>query len=156
MDVVCRSECVGDTDGCPIIWPLAPAWIGGRRTRECHLSELSYGAEEFHSLNRPCLADEISENPTAFQYETGICKRRDIDRADGQPQIPPVSLQTADFFVSPQGDDKWSGRLAKPEGKNGPFATNPCRATGPAPCARSFDGVGVIGIQRSGRTVRST
>jgi hypothetical protein len=36
---------------------------------------------------------------------------------------PPASPQTGDFFVSPQGDDKWSGRLVKPEGNDGPFAT---------------------------------
>ncbi|HZL90195.1 MAG TPA: right-handed parallel beta-helix repeat-containing protein [Pirellulaceae bacterium] len=31
--------------------------------------------------------------------------------------------QTADFFVSPRGNDKWSGKLAEPEGNDGPFAT---------------------------------
>ena len=30
---------------------------------------------------------------------------------------------TADFFVSPKGNDRWSGRLADPAGADGPFAT---------------------------------
>ena len=30
---------------------------------------------------------------------------------------------TADFFVSPKGDDRWSGRLADPGDGDGPFAT---------------------------------
>lgn len=30
---------------------------------------------------------------------------------------------TADFFVSPQDQDRWSGRLANPAGGDGPFAT---------------------------------
>ena len=34
-----------------------------------------------------------------------------------------ASTQTVDFFVSPQGQDRWSGRLADPDGTNGPFAT---------------------------------
>jgi len=38
-------------------------------------------------------------------------------------QTPPASRQTADFFVSPQGQDRWSGRLANPDGNDGPFAT---------------------------------
>jgi hypothetical protein len=29
-------------------------------------------------------------------------------------QTPRASRQTADFFVSPQGQDRWSGRLANP------------------------------------------
>src|SRR5262245_36546056 len=32
-------------------------------------------------------------------------------------------LQTPDFFVSPEGQDRWSGRLANPDGNDGPFAT---------------------------------
>ncbi len=31
--------------------------------------------------------------------------------------------QPADFFVSPEGQDRWSGRLANPVGNDGPFAT---------------------------------
>ncbi len=38
-------------------------------------------------------------------------------------QTPPASRQTADFFVSPQGQDRWSGRLANLDGNDGPFAT---------------------------------
>ena len=35
------------------------------------------------------------------------------------PRVPFV----ADFFVSPQGNDRWSGRLADPGENDGPFAT---------------------------------
>jgi hypothetical protein len=38
-------------------------------------------------------------------------------------QTAPGPRQTADFFVSPQGQDRWSGRLRKADGKDGPFAT---------------------------------
>jgi hypothetical protein len=38
-------------------------------------------------------------------------------------QVHAASLQTADFFVSHQGQDHWSGRLANPDGNDGPFAT---------------------------------
>ena len=31
--------------------------------------------------------------------------------------------QSADFFVSPRGNDAWSGRLADPGPADGPFAT---------------------------------
>jgi len=34
-----------------------------------------------------------------------------------------AAAATADFFVSPQGRDQWSGRLAEPDGNDGPFAT---------------------------------
>ena len=42
------------------------------------------------------------------------------DAAEGERQLP-----AADFYVSPAGNDTWSGRLAKPnvEGTDGPFAT---------------------------------
>src|SRR6476620_717073 len=30
---------------------------------------------------------------------------------------------TADFFVSPSGNDNWSGKRAKPDAGDGPFAT---------------------------------
>jgi len=38
-------------------------------------------------------------------------------------QTPPASRQKADFFVSPQGQDRWSGRVPNPNGNDGPFAT---------------------------------
>ena len=34
-----------------------------------------------------------------------------------------ASLPAADFFISPQGNDDWSGELADPEDSDGPFAT---------------------------------
>jgi hypothetical protein len=37
-----------------------------------------------------------------------------------EPLTGPTPVE---FFVSPQGDDSWSGRLATPGDKNGPFAT---------------------------------
>src|SRR5678815_192393 len=36
---------------------------------------------------------------------------------------PPRREPTADFFVSPRGNDAWSGTLADPVAGNGPFAT---------------------------------
>jgi len=38
-------------------------------------------------------------------------------------QVPTASTATADFFVSPKGNDRWSGRLADPGDSDGPFAT---------------------------------
>ena len=38
-------------------------------------------------------------------------------------QIPPAAPGTAEFYVSPSGQDPWSGRLALQDGKDGPFAT---------------------------------
>jgi hypothetical protein len=38
-------------------------------------------------------------------------------------QTPPASGQAANVFVSPQGKDRWSGRLASPDGDDGPLAT---------------------------------
>ncbi len=37
-------------------------------------------------------------------------------------QVPTASAPTADFFVSPKGNDLWSGRLADPCENDGPFA----------------------------------
>ncbi len=40
--------------------------------------------------------------------------------------IPALAAEpAADFFVSPRGNDQWSGRLAdpKPDGGDGPLAT---------------------------------
>ncbi len=48
---------------------------------------------------------------------------------DSLPKLMPVQgplrvhPETADFFVSPQGQDRWSGRRADPGGGEGPFAT---------------------------------
>jgi CubicO group peptidase (beta-lactamase class C family) len=36
---------------------------------------------------------------------------------------PAVTSPSVDFFVSPQGQDRWSGRQADPTGNDGPFAT---------------------------------
>ena len=36
---------------------------------------------------------------------------------------PAAWATTVDFFVSPTGDDRWSGRVADPEQNDGPFAT---------------------------------
>ncbi len=41
----------------------------------------------------------------------------------GAAATPDAKPQTADYFVSPQGQDRWSGRLADPDGNDGPFAT---------------------------------
>jgi len=38
-------------------------------------------------------------------------------------QAPTATAATADFFVSPKGNDRWSGRLADPGENDGPFAT---------------------------------
>ena len=38
-------------------------------------------------------------------------------------QAPTARAATADFFVSPKGNDRWSGRLADPGENDGPFAT---------------------------------
>ena len=38
-------------------------------------------------------------------------------------QAPPADAAQADFFVSPKGNDRWSGRLADPDENDGPFAT---------------------------------
>ena len=38
-------------------------------------------------------------------------------------QAPAAGAAHADFFVSPQGNDDWSGRLAEPNKDDGPFAT---------------------------------
>jgi len=38
-------------------------------------------------------------------------------------QAPTARALTADFFVSPKGNDRWSGRLADPGENDGPFAT---------------------------------
>src|SRR6185503_11338346 len=35
----------------------------------------------------------------------------------------PVARAEADFFVSPQGKDTWSGRVPEPDAGDGPFAT---------------------------------
>src|SRR5262245_43344170 len=37
--------------------------------------------------------------------------------------VPADNPDTAEFFVSPRGNDEWSGRLADPANNNGPFAT---------------------------------
>ena len=39
------------------------------------------------------------------------------------PALAADSTAKADFFVSPKGDDRWSGRLADPGDGDGPFAT---------------------------------
>jgi hypothetical protein len=39
------------------------------------------------------------------------------------PNEPAHPAATADFFVSPRGNDEWSGRLADPGEHDGPFAT---------------------------------
>ena len=36
---------------------------------------------------------------------------------------PPADAAQTDFFVSPKGNDHWSGRLAEPNKDDGPFAT---------------------------------
>ena len=38
-------------------------------------------------------------------------------------QAPAAGAARADFFVSPKGNDHWSGRLAEPNKDDGPFAT---------------------------------
>jgi hypothetical protein len=38
-------------------------------------------------------------------------------------QAPAARTATADFVVSPKGNDRWSGRLAEPNENDGPFAT---------------------------------
>jgi hypothetical protein len=49
-------------------------------------------------------------------------------RSDASPPIAAARVQTsADFYVSPRGDDRWSGKLADPGQDDGPFAT-PARA----------------------------
>jgi hypothetical protein len=42
---------------------------------------------------------------------------------EGAPATPTGSPGAADFFVSPQGNDRWSGRRADPGQGDGPFAT---------------------------------
>jgi parallel beta helix pectate lyase-like protein/glycosyl hydrolase family 141 len=46
----------------------------------------------------------------------------DADRA-AAAENPVDGPATVEFFVSPQGNDAWLGRLAAPSGKDGPFAT---------------------------------
>lgn len=41
----------------------------------------------------------------------------------GNTYASETNSMTADFYVSPQGNDGWSGRLAEPKGNEGPFAT---------------------------------
>ncbi len=38
-------------------------------------------------------------------------------------QTQPASAPVVEFYVSPQGNDKWSGRKSSPDGDDGPFAT---------------------------------
>jgi hypothetical protein len=45
----------------------------------------------------------------------------------GEAATPEGSGEAADFFVSPQGKDTWSGKLPDPHEADGPFAT-PARA----------------------------
>ena len=56
----------------------------------------------------------------------------------------PICL-SADYYVSPEGDDSWSGQLAKPDdgGKDGPFRTlsRASRACGPGDTCYIRDGV---------------
>ena len=42
---------------------------------------------------------------------------------EGVAASPAANPHTADFFVSPSGQDRWLGRLADPDGNDGPFAT---------------------------------
>ena len=44
-------------------------------------------------------------------------------RSTALAQVPAARTPAADFVVSPQGNDRWSGRLADPGGNDGPFAT---------------------------------
>ncbi len=45
--------------------------------------------------------------------------------APARPAAPPAAAPYADFFVSPQGNDRWTGKLAAPNADrtDGPFAT---------------------------------
>src|SRR5579859_7959488 len=52
---------------------------------------------------------------------------------------------TADFFVSPRGNDAWSGHLPDPGEKDGPFKT----------IARARDAVRALGLLRSKDRTRS-
>ena len=44
-------------------------------------------------------------------------------RSTALAQVPAARTPAADFVVSPQGNDRWSGRLADPGENDGPFAT---------------------------------
>lgn len=46
-----------------------------------------------------------------------------LAQSAGQGRDPALSPSGTDFFVSPQGNDRWSGKRAEPRGKEGPFAT---------------------------------
>lgn len=50
---------------------------------------------------------------------------RFVSSAPAQPAAPPAVAPSADFFISPQGNDGWTGKLAAPNADNtdGPFAT---------------------------------
>jgi len=50
------------------------------------------------------------------------CASVELARAAPADQ-PPAGAATADFFVSPRGNDNWSGTLADPGKSDGPFAT---------------------------------
>ena len=52
-----------------------------------------------------------------------VCRRRGTAHAWRSPRRRPQTPLTADFFVSPKGNDHWSGRLAEPDKDDGPFAT---------------------------------
>jgi len=69
------------------------------------------------------------KNPLACAVVVGVLLAMDTapEGLDGpctaSAQAPTASAPTADFFVSPKGNDRWSGRLADPGENDGPFAT---------------------------------
>ena len=64
---------------------------------------------------------------------------------------PALAAQTADFYVSTEGSDAWSGTLAKPNGQqtDGPFATLQ-QARDAVPNLRKRPGSDVLVLVRGG------
>src|SRR4051812_1836981 len=61
--------------------------------------------------------------PVRLMLIATLCLWIAFNPATGRPQDVVKNPVSADFFVSPQGKDTWTGKLADPGEDDGPFAT---------------------------------
>ena len=98
------------------------------RTRSLSQKGTSRKRHEDDSESYSQRIDAVSIRIIGVTMEHCSCRVRARNVAGlgfGKHRTAPTPIE---FFVSPQGDDSWSGRLPTPRDKDGPFATIERRA----------------------------